>query len=195
MKNGRTRKVGAPVFYVQEGRAKSGEWKREREWEREWEREFERRCGRRKVGGGGSGSGSLSEGAEDGRSAGKRALRVVGGADPYGWGAGGGCVDGKKIKRNNRYKTIPCGLWLRFICRGRRPRRPERFVFRPTTRTGRGRNLSEGAKTEGRCERACTPHPPRSGPPSPAGEGKGVERTLICWRKVGGERACGSSGA
>ena len=29
----------------------------------------------------------MSEGAEDGRSVGKKALRVVGGADPYGWGA------------------------------------------------------------------------------------------------------------
>ena len=39
-----------------------------KEWKWELEREFERRC-------------------EDGRPAGKRALRVAGSADPYGWGA------------------------------------------------------------------------------------------------------------
>ena len=71
MKNGRTRKVGAPVLYRSE--RESEEWgveSEKKEWEREWEREreFERKCGRRKVGG-------------------ERALRVVGGADPYGWGA------------------------------------------------------------------------------------------------------------
>ena len=67
MKNGRTRKVGAPVFY-RSGR-ESEEWgaeseKKEWKWEREWE---------------------FGEGAEDGRSVGKKALRVVVGADPYGW--------------------------------------------------------------------------------------------------------------
>ena len=50
--------------------------------------------------------------------------------------------------------------------------------------------------TKSRRERARTPHPPRSGPPSPAGEGEGAERWLGLptegWRENG---RCGSSGA
>ena len=118
----------------------------------------------------------MSEGAEDGRSAGKRALRVVGGADPYGWEAEASVLTKGRRERGR------CGSSGRRLLQVEvkfSPLVPLRYR-REKARTGGGTNMPSPVGEGGSqrltdeaffpqvrfCRRQCvTPHPPLRGPP------------------------------